>query len=118
MPALTRRRYPERQDSWHVYFGDVHVGAIARCTGCPVDVEQWEWHCGFYPGMRSGQTRAGSATDFEHARAGFEAAWQRILPTLTEASFQEWRDQRDWTVRRYAMWARGERLPSQIAADH
>jgi hypothetical protein len=20
MPALTRRRYPERQDCWHVYF--------------------------------------------------------------------------------------------------
>jgi len=23
MPKLTRRRYPERQDCWHVYFGDV-----------------------------------------------------------------------------------------------
>jgi hypothetical protein len=30
MPALTRRRYPERQDCWHVYYGDVHVGTIAR----------------------------------------------------------------------------------------
>jgi hypothetical protein len=29
MPALTRRRYPERQDCWRVYYGDVHVGAIA-----------------------------------------------------------------------------------------
>ena len=34
MPAVTRRRYPERQDCWHVYYGDVHVGMIAaRC--CP-----------------------------------------------------------------------------------
>jgi hypothetical protein len=41
MPALTRRRYPERQDCWHVYFGDVRVGTIARRTSCPVDVDQW-----------------------------------------------------------------------------
>jgi hypothetical protein len=34
MPAVTRRRYPERQDCWHIYYGDVHVGMIAaRC--CP-----------------------------------------------------------------------------------
>jgi hypothetical protein len=24
-----------------------------------------------------------------------------------------WRDARDWTARKYAMWARGEKLPSQ-----
>jgi hypothetical protein len=29
MPELTRRRYPEREDCWHVYYGDVHVGTIA-----------------------------------------------------------------------------------------
>jgi hypothetical protein len=23
LPALTRRRYPERQDRWHVNYGDV-----------------------------------------------------------------------------------------------
>jgi hypothetical protein len=33
MPKLTRRRYPERQDCWHIYFGDVHVGTIARRVG-------------------------------------------------------------------------------------
>jgi hypothetical protein len=35
MPALTRRRYPEREDCWHAYYGDVHVGAIAIRTGVP-----------------------------------------------------------------------------------
>jgi hypothetical protein len=29
MPALIRRRYPERKDCWHVCYGDVHVGTIA-----------------------------------------------------------------------------------------
>jgi hypothetical protein len=36
MPALTRRRYLERQDCWHVYYGDVHVGTIAIQPGVPV----------------------------------------------------------------------------------
>jgi hypothetical protein len=45
MPALTRRRYPERHDCWHVYYGDVHVGTIARRTGNPHDTDTWEWRC-------------------------------------------------------------------------
>jgi hypothetical protein len=45
MPALTRRRYPERPDCWHVYYGDVHVGTIAIRAGVPVDVDQWGWDC-------------------------------------------------------------------------
>jgi hypothetical protein len=59
------------------------------------------------------QSRRGIAADFDGARAEFEAAWRQILPTLTEANFQEWRDQRDWTASKYAMWERGERMPSQ-----
>jgi hypothetical protein len=92
MTALTRRRYPERINCWHVYHGDVCVGMIARRSGCPVDVDQWEWGCGFYPGTEPGQGQGGTAADFEACRAEFEAAWKRLLPTLTEASFQEWRE--------------------------
>jgi hypothetical protein len=43
------RRYPERPDCWHVYYGDVHVGTIARRTGNPHDTDPWAWRCGFYP---------------------------------------------------------------------
>jgi hypothetical protein len=113
MTALTRRRYPERPDCWHVYYCDVQVGTIARRVGCPVNVDQWGWICGFYPGMHPGEHRDGTAETFEAARAAFEAAWQRILLTRTGADFQEWRDQRDFTARKYAMWERGERMPSQ-----
>jgi len=35
MPELIRRLYPERRDCWHIYFGDVHVGTIARNVGNP-----------------------------------------------------------------------------------
>jgi hypothetical protein len=43
----------------------------------------------------------------------FEAAWRVFLSKRTEADFQEWREQRDWTAREYAMWEAGERLQSQ-----
>jgi len=113
MPELTRRRYPERPDCWHVYYGDVHVGTIARRTGCPVDVDQWEWSCGFYPSIEPGGHRSDTAVDFDQARADFEAAWRGILPTLAEADFRKWRHDRDRTAEKYAMWERGEKLPSQ-----
>jgi hypothetical protein len=80
MPHLTRRRYPERQeDCWHIYYGDVCIGTIARRTGCPVDVEQWEWGCGFYPGMKPGRDRGGSAADFEQARVTFTQAGAELF---------------------------------------
>ncbi len=51
---------------------------------------------------------------FDQARRDFEAAWRVFSAKRTEADFQEWRDQSDWTARKYAMWERGEKLPSQI----
>jgi hypothetical protein len=47
MAALTRRRYPERPDRWHVYYDDVQVGKIAVRPGVPVDGDQWGWDIGF-----------------------------------------------------------------------
>jgi hypothetical protein len=113
MPKLTRRRYPESQDCWHVYYGDVHVGTIAIRTGVPHHEDPWGWICGFYPGSKPGEYRDGTAATFDQARADFEAAWRIFLSKRTEADFQAWRDQRDWTERKYAMWERGERMPSQ-----
>ncbi|HWX62482.1 hypothetical protein [Bradyrhizobium sp.] len=37
-----------------------------------------------------------------------------FLSRRTEADFQAWRDHRDCTARKYEMWARGEKLPSQM----
>jgi hypothetical protein len=52
------------------------------------------------------------AETFDQARERFEAAWRLFLAKRTEADFQAWRDQRDWTERKYAMWQRGERMPT------
>ena len=93
MPDLTRRRYRERSDCWHVYYGDVHVGTIARSVGNPGAEPQWQWLCGFYPGSNPGEQRGGTAGTFDQARAEFEAAWRDYLPKRSEADFQAWREQ-------------------------
>ncbi len=49
----------------------------------------------------------------DQAKADFEKAWAVFLSKRTEADFQEWRDQQEWTEQKYAMWKRGERMPSQ-----
>jgi hypothetical protein len=41
MPILSRRRAANpHQVTWHVYSGDVHVGAIGERAGVPIDVDQ------------------------------------------------------------------------------
>jgi hypothetical protein len=116
MPALTRRRYPERTDCWHVYYGDVHVGTIAARAGVPVDVDQWGWDCGFYPLSHRGMREDGTAADFETARSEFAAAWERYLPRCTEADFEEYRREEAWTAWKYAMWDAGCRMPTQYTS--
>src|ERR1700731_1074377 len=90
MPALTRRRYPERQDCWHVYYGDVHVGTIAIRIGVPHHEDPWGWICGFYPGSEPGEYTDGTAVTLDKARVDFEHAWKIFFSKRTEADFQAW----------------------------
>jgi hypothetical protein len=99
MPALTRRRSEDRQD-----------GTIAKRVGNPHDTDPWEWICGFYPGSHPGETQSGTSATFDEARAEFGSAWKIFLSNRTEADFQAWRDQRDFTARKYALWDAGKRL--------
>jgi hypothetical protein len=112
MPALTRRRDVEsRQEHWLIYYGDVHVGTIAVRSGIPHDQPQWGWRCGFYPGSLPGECTTGTAVTFEQARAAFESAWRVFLSNRTEADFQEWRRQRDWTAEKYRRFDRAAPPP-------
>ena len=111
---LTRRRDSDaRQECLHVYFGDVHVGTIALRSGNPADTDPWGWCCGSYPGSHPREHQSGTAATFDQARAAFESAWGVFLSKRTEADFQAWRRQRDWTARKYALWEAGEQLPAQ-----
>ena len=112
MPALTRRRDVEsRQEHWLIYYGDVHVGTIAVRSGIPHDQPQWGWRCGFYPGSLPSECTTGTAVTFEQARAAFEGAWRVFLSNRTEADFQEWRRQRDWTAEKYRRFDRAAPPP-------
>jgi hypothetical protein len=113
MPALTRRRSPDRSDCWHVYYGDVQLGTIAARAGVPVDLDQWGWQCGFYPPSHHGRHVEDTAETFEQARADFEAAWKEYLPRCTEKDFEEYRRQRAWTTWKHAMHHAGLPLPTQ-----
>jgi hypothetical protein len=117
MPALTRRRDADaRQERWLIVYGDVHAGTIAIRTGNPNTTDAWGWRCGFYPGSNPGECTSGTAATFDEARGAFQAAWRVFLAKRTEADFQAWRDQRDWTERKYGLWERAEQLPSQMVA--
>jgi hypothetical protein len=113
LPDLTRRRYHERPDCWHIYYGDVQAGTIAIRVGNPTDSDPWEWSCGFYPGCHPGEHTKGTAATFEEARADFERAWAVLLANRTEADFQAYREGRDWHAWKYAMWDASLRLPTQ-----
>ena len=115
MPQLTRRRSDDpHRESWHVYYGDVRVGTISRRAGVPVDVDQWGWSCGFYPGLHPGQHHDGSAETFELARAAFEEAWRQLRPKIPEGAFDEYRRDREFRAEIAAVHARGEKLPSEL----
>jgi hypothetical protein len=56
--------------------------------------------------MAAGEGASGTAADFNQARVDFDTAWPALLPTRTEADFQEWRDQ---TAEKYRHSDRGGR---------
>ena len=103
MPELTRRRSLDAsEECWQVYYGDVRVGTIAIRTGIPPHEDPWGWACGFYPGSHPAECTDGASASFDQARADFEAAWREFLSRRTEADFETWRAERDWTARKYA----------------
>src|ERR1700733_7963523 len=114
MRTLTRRSDNPHLVTWHVYYGDVHVGTIGKRAGVPVDVDKWQWSCGFYPGLHPGQHRYGTAASFEEARIGFEADWEDILPEIPKGAFEEYRRDREARAEMRAIRARGEKLPSEV----
>jgi hypothetical protein len=54
--------------------------SIARRTGCPDDVDQWEWGCGFSPGSGPGEGSSGHRRDVARSQLGFCLA---AVPELT-----------------------------------
>jgi hypothetical protein len=99
------------------YCDDINVGFIGERAGVPVDVDQWAWSCGFYPGLEPGQYRTGTAATFEEARAGFDADWKALLPKIAEGAFGEYREHRDMKAEIRAKRARGEKLDTEFPSS-
>lgn len=55
------------------------------------------------------------AETFDQARGAFEAAWRPFLARRTEADFEEYRRDRAFHAWKQAMWAKGLKLPTQVA---
>jgi hypothetical protein len=114
MFALTRRQSDnDHSESWSVYYGDVRIGWIGQRAGVPVDVDQWGWSYGFYPGLHPWQHRSGSAPTFDQVRADFEVAWATLLTEIPAGAFDEYRPDREIRVVR----ANGEKLSSEVPSS-
>lgn len=89
--------------------GDVEAGWIAKSVGRPDAVNEWTWSAGFYPGSKPGEIMNGTASSFDEARAAFTVAWLKFAHSRTPSDFAAWRDQQEWTRRKYT--ARDAGLP-------
>jgi hypothetical protein len=118
MPALTRRRSTDaHRESWSIYYDDVRVGTIGKRAGVLVEVDQWGWSLGFYPGLEPGQHRSGSAATFDRARADFDTAWVGLLPEIPAGAFDEYRRDRKYRDEVRAIHALGKKLPSEMLSS-
>ena len=68
MHTLTRKQINEQPERWQIHYAGVRVGLIQQRSGAPPSSDQWEWHCGFYPGSNTGEQRYGTAATFDEAR--------------------------------------------------
>jgi len=86
-------------------------GRLPSASGDPHDTDPWEWSCGFYPGSRI-QANIGPTPPRRSNKPApiSKRAWHVFLSNRTEADFQAWRDERDWTERKNALWDAGKRL--------
>jgi hypothetical protein len=115
--AVTLRRCSDdHPEIWLIHYGDVRVGSIAIRTGVPVDAGRWTWSCGIYPNARFLRDDSSTAPNFKAARRNFDAAWRAMLPRLTEADFEAWRQQRDHMAWKSAMRDKGLMTPTATGA--
>jgi hypothetical protein len=81
-------------------------------TGNPHDTDLWEWWCGFYPGSHPARAPERHRRHLRPGPRRLRGRVARVPVEPDEADFQAWRDERDWTARKYALWDAGNRLPA------
>lgn len=103
--TLTRRRdNTGNLEQWSIWDDDVRVGQM-RHVNTTGNQMTWQWACW------GGAT--GAADTFDAARAAFQAEWDRVAPTVTDAERDRFRLQEAFTAWKYAMHDAGCRMPTQ-----
>jgi hypothetical protein len=110
---IRRRNHHSPHECWDIYYGDIHVGAIAERPDLPNALNRWTWSCGFYPLTHRGLKITGSAANLFRAWADFDDAWEDYLPLCSERVLAEHRRKRVWTAWKERMWNAGCRTPGQ-----
>jgi hypothetical protein len=112
MPELTRRRDQDRdQENWLIYFGDVGVGHIGHRAAVPYDAPLMGLGLRLLSGHETRRTPHRHRRDIRGGARQFRASMRAA--TRTEADYQAWRDQRDWTAWKYRMHDAHLPLPTQ-----
>jgi hypothetical protein len=104
MPLTRRRDNTENLEQWSIWDGDVRVGMMRQVSTTGSETA-WQWSC--WGG------EIGAADKFDEARAAFQAAWDRVAPTVTQADRDAFRYQEAFTAWKYAMHDAGCRMPTQ-----
>ena len=113
----TVERTAPRPKCRHIYYGDVHVGTIAERVGNPHDTDPQGWNCGFYPGSRPGISRT-YPRPLRRPVPISGARGKCSCQSEPRPTFRRWREQRDWTAPKYALWDAGElRLTAAAVAE-
>ena len=75
---------------------------IAERTGNPHDTEPSEWACGVYPGSHPGEHQSDTAATSTRPARISSAHGRCSCRSAPRPIFKAWREQRDWTERKYA----------------
>jgi hypothetical protein len=88
----------------------VRVGFTTERSGNPYRTDRFALAMWDLPRQRAGRGSRRYSRHLRRSKAAFEAAWCDYLPPRTEADFDEWRNDRDGTAQKYAMWDAGKQL--------
>ena len=110
MLELTRSDPEAQQETWLIYYGDVRFGVIAE--------RQPRQYARLAVGLAASIRAAiyqSTPSVWPRPRGAFEVAWRGFLARRTRPDFDEYRRDRAFHAWKQAMWAKGLKLPTQLA---
>lgn len=79
-------------DDWLVVWRGMAVGRILKQSGIAFGKPSWFWSITYHGPVRPA-VGSGVATDLEHGKAAFKAAWAELRARLTDAEIERFKRQ-------------------------